>query len=76
MWLPELKTLVAGCIVKGHESQTLGNTRDANLDQWDESIKSLIERFNTAERVVPGHGEVQGTNLLQHTLEILQSQAD
>lgn len=72
VWLPEYKVLFGGCLVKELDSKGLGNTTDANLEQWPISINKVLEKYPDAEVVIPGHGNWGGIELIEHTLELLK----
>ena len=71
VWIPSEKILFPGCMIKDIHSRTLGNTSEANVDEWLKTIQKVIEKFPTAEIVIPGHGQVGGKELLVHTLNLL-----
>lgn len=70
-WIPSEKILFAGCMVKEMQSQTPGNLSDANVEEWPKTIQKVIDKFPSAEIVIPGHGQIGGKELLAHTLELL-----
>jgi metallo-beta-lactamase class B len=72
VWLPKDKVLFGGCIIKALDSETLGSTTDANIEQWPVSINKVLERYPDAEVVIPGHGKWGNIELLKHTLELLK----
>jgi len=65
--LPRHRILFGGCLVAAGER--IGNTDDADLERWPESIEAL-RRFDV-DHVVPGHGDRTDPGLLEHTLELL-----
>jgi metallo-beta-lactamase class B VIM len=67
VWLPDSRVLFGGCAVRAATSG-LGNVADADLDAYPASMRRVLERYGAAEVVVPGHGDVGGTDLLRHTL--------
>lgn len=71
VWLPSEKVLFGGCMIKEMSSKSLGNIADADLEQWPETIKRVMNEFPDAKYVIPGHGKVGGTELLTHTIELL-----
>lgn len=71
VWLPASKILFGGCAVRPADSHSLGNTLDADLKQWPESIRRVIERYPDAKMVIPSHGAPGGVELLNHTLKLL-----
>lgn len=70
VYLPELKLLFGGCMVKSSESKNLGNTANANLADWPKSVQKLLDKYKDAAIVVPGHGKWGDIKLLRHTLEL------
>lgn len=73
VWLPARRILFGGCLVKSESSKNLGNIADADLKEWPKSIHNVMNKFQTARVVIPGHGEWDGVNLLQHTLDLLSA---
>ena len=71
VWIPSEKILFPGCMVKDIHSKTLGNLSEANVEEWLKTIQKVIDKFPTAEIVIPGHGQVGGKELLTHTLKLL-----
>ncbi|RJQ62956.1 MAG: subclass B1 metallo-beta-lactamase [Stygiobacter sp.] len=70
VWLPSEKILFAGCMAKEVGSKNLGNTADADLTAYPETIKKVLNKYRNAEIVIPGHGEFGGMEILKHTLEL------
>ena len=71
VWLEEANILVGGCLIRGAETQTLGYTGDADLQQWGPSVQKVLARYgNAATLVLPGHGEPGDAGLLIHTLSL------
>ncbi|HYE12494.1 MAG TPA: subclass B1 metallo-beta-lactamase [Patescibacteria group bacterium] len=72
VWLPKEKVLFGGCIVKNLNSEGLGSTTDANIEQWPISLNKLLEKYSDADVVIPGHGKWGSVELIKHTLELLK----
>lgn len=71
VWLPAEKVLFAGCMAKEMKSNSLGNLTDADLKSWPATIEKVMKKYKDAQIVIPGHGLWGGTELLQHTLDIV-----
>ncbi len=71
VWIPSEKILFAGCMAKAMNPQGLGNTVDGDLNEWPKTIDKVINKFKTANTVIPGHGSWGGPELLQHTKDLL-----
>ena len=72
VWIPKDKVLFGGCIVKDQNSESLGSTKDANLEQWPISLNRVLEKYHDADAVIPGHGNWGSIELINHTLELLK----
>lgn len=72
VWIPEDKILFGGCLVKDMTAKGLGNTADADMKDWPRTVDKVSEKYRGAVIIVPGHGPEGGTELLEHTLELLK----
>ncbi len=73
VWIPSEKILFPGCMTKDMPSKGLGNLSDANVNEWPATIQKIINKFSSAEVVIPGHGRTGGKELLVHTQELLRN---
>ena len=71
VWIPDIKLLWGGCLVKSAKSKTMGYIDEADLDAWPGTIESLRETYPDVKIVVPGHGQPGGTELFDRTLELI-----
>jgi metallo-beta-lactamase class B len=70
-WIPNEKILFAGCMVKDLQSTSLGNISDANVAAWPATLRKLRNEYSDAEFVIPGHGPCGGTDIIEHTRDLL-----
>lgn len=75
VWLPDQQILHGGCFVKSVAAFGMGNIADANLNEWGNSVRRVMDQFGTAKLVIPGHEEWGDTKALEHTLRLLEKQA-
>jgi metallo-beta-lactamase class B len=69
VYFPSRKILFGTCMIIGWDE--VGNTSDADLEAWPESVRALSRfDFNV---LVPGHGERLDPGLLEHTIDLLTS---
>jgi glyoxylase-like metal-dependent hydrolase (beta-lactamase superfamily II) len=73
VWLPKEKILFGGCFVKSLYAKHLGNTEDAVISEWSNSIQKVINGYPDIKLVVPGHGDVGDISLLTHTQKLALS---
>lgn len=71
-YIPKTNTLVGGCMVKSIDALK-GNIKEANLDAWPQTIAKIKATFTEAEKVIPGHGGVGDTSLLDYTIAMFSS---
>jgi metallo-beta-lactamase class B len=71
LWIPSLKMLYGGCLIKSTVAFNMGNTDGADIDSWINVINKLISKYPNAEYVVPGHFKYGNFSTLQHTLDLL-----
>ncbi|MFN2336454.1 MAG: hypothetical protein ABR560_05740 [Bacteroidales bacterium] len=55
-------------------SRDLGNLSDAVVKDWDLTIERLLYHYPEVEIVVPGHGYPGGTELLHHTIALIENE--
>lgn len=72
VWIPKYKILFGGCLIKAGNAITLGFTGNADMANYDITIEKIIAAYPDIEKVVPGHGDVGGINLLTHTIDLVQ----
>jgi metallo-beta-lactamase class B len=74
VWIPSKRILFGGCLIKSSNSQGLGNLSDAVVVDWDLTIKKLMGKYADIKTVIPGHGDFGGTELLTHTIELVEKE--
>lgn len=74
VYYPEKRILFGGCMIKELNASNLGNTADANLEEWPISIERLKGKYNetNVKYLIPGHGNVGNIHLLDKTLDLLK----
>ena len=72
IWIPSEEVLFGGCMIRDINSTGLGNIADASIEEWLPTIQKVIDNFPSAKKVVPGHGQIDGLELLEHTKRQLE----
>jgi Zn-dependent hydrolases, including glyoxylases len=72
VWLPDEKILFGGCLLKALSANNIGNTKDADMNSWANTVSKLKNRFKDAKVVIPGHMEIGDTSIFNHTIEIVK----
>ena len=69
-FIPDIGVLFGGCMFRT-AGFGIGNTADADLGAYADSVRNVIARYGQDARVVvPGHGTPGGPELLQLTLDL------
>ena len=76
VWLPGTRILAGGCLVRSSAATSMGNTSEADVDNWPGAVGALQKRYPEVRIVVPGHGDLGGPELLEHTRELLKRMAE
>lgn len=72
LYLPEYQLLFGGCAVKAPRFPGLGNIADADVQQWPESLQRIKHAYPQLKILVPGHGDVGDSQLLDYSLGLFQ----
>ena len=70
VYIKEEKLLFGGCMIKSISSKNLGFTGDANLSEWPKSVNKVLDRFSSAQVVIPHHGLWGDISLIHHTINL------
>jgi metallo-beta-lactamase class B len=72
IWFDQEKILYGGCAVKSVEAEDLGNLSDANVKEWDATIRKIMDQFKNPNYIIPGHQDWNSREALTHTLKLIQ----
>ncbi|WP_411816676.1 subclass B1 metallo-beta-lactamase [Hyphococcus sp. DH-69] len=67
------KVLFVGCLIRPGTSNSLGNTADADLSQWAQSVRNVAATFPEAQIIVPSHSVAGDRALLDHTIALVEA---
>jgi len=70
---PKTKILFGGCLIRPGASNNLGNTADADLASWADTVRRVATEFPEAEIIIPSHGPAGGRELLDHTIALAEA---
>lgn len=71
--LPEVNILFGGCLIRSINAQSLGNIADAEVEHWAATVTCLSKKYPDLKFVVPGHGHYGNSELLKHTIQLVNS---
>ncbi|RXK48833.1 subclass B1 metallo-beta-lactamase [Aquirufa rosea] len=65
------RILFGGCLIK-EMNATKGYLGDANVNQWSSTVEQVKNAFPQVKWVVPGHGKVGDSKLLDYTIDLFK----
>lgn len=71
--IPDKKIIFAGCMLKDLSANNLGNLEDASPSDWPATMNNLRKISQGYKILIPGHGNYGGTELIDHTMKLLQN---
>jgi metallo-beta-lactamase class B len=70
-YFPSENILFGGCLIKELEA-TKGYLGDANVAAWSNTVKLVKKEFPNIKLVVPGHGAIGDSKLLDYTIALFK----
>ena len=74
VYFPDHKLLFGGCLIKDLKAKNLGNTEEAVIKEWKKTVEKISAQYPNIEYVIPGHGEYGNSQLLYHTIKLVEQQ--
>ena len=73
VWIPNENILFAGNGIRNNNGW-IGNIADANLNDWSNTAKSIMDHYGNSKIVIPGHGKHGGPELINYTVQLYDFQ--
>jgi len=74
VYVPSANILYGGDLVRAAGAKTLGNTSNADLEKWAESLQWIKATYPDTKVVVPGHGQGANITLLDATYSLIKAE--
>lgn len=71
-WLNDEKILLAGCMLKELNSKNLGNTSDADMKNYEKTLRNLSNEYKNIKLIIVGHGKSGNKEIIQHNINLLK----
>ncbi|WP_264551281.1 subclass B1 metallo-beta-lactamase [Flavobacterium sp. N2038] len=71
VWFAKEKVLYGGCFVKSTVATDLGYLGDADVKEWQKSIKKVQTKFKNPVYIIPGHDDWTNIESLNHTQKLV-----
>jgi glyoxylase-like metal-dependent hydrolase (beta-lactamase superfamily II) len=72
VWFAKEKVLYGGCFVKSASAEDLGYLGDADVKEWEKSIRKVQSKCKKPQYIIPGHEDWTDTQSLNHTLKLVK----
>jgi metallo-beta-lactamase class B len=69
--VPSDQVLFGGCLIKA-QGAGFGFLGDANTATWSETVSRVKAEYPQVVTVIPGHGKIGGTELLDFTIRLFE----
>lgn len=69
-WFEKEKILYAGCLVKGAEARDLGYLGDANVQEYEATLKKVEKKCPDAKHIIVSHHDWNNNNALKHSIKL------
>lgn len=71
-YYPKEKAMFGGCLIKEVDAAK-GYLGDANVQDWSATVEKVKAQYPDAKIIIPGHGEIGGTELLDYTIKLFKN---
>ena len=71
-YFPNDNILFGGCLIKELDA-TKGYLGDANVGEWSNTVEKIKHQYPNVKKVIPGHGEIGGKDLLDYTIKLFKT---
>lgn len=70
IWFSKEKILYGGCLIKGAEAETLGYLGDANVNEYETTLKKVQKKCTDPKFIIVSHHDWNNTNSLKHSIKL------
>lgn len=70
VWFGNQKILYGGCLIKGAEAENLGYLGDANIMEYESTLKKVQRKFPDPKFIIVSHHDWNNKNSLIHSIKL------
>jgi len=70
-YFPYEEIMFGGCLIKENGAGK-GNLAEANVEEWANTVKKVKMKYPMVKKIMPGHGEIGGAELLDYTIRLFE----
>lgn len=69
-WFDKEKVLYGGCLIKGASAENLGNLDDANIAEYETTLKRVQKKCSSPKHIVVSHHDWANINSLKNSIKL------
>lgn len=70
VWFNQEKILYGGCLIKGADAKNLGYLGDANIDQYETTLRKVQKKYRKPKFIIVSHSDWDNLNSLKHSIKL------
>jgi len=70
IWFDKEKILYGGCLIKGADTENLGYLGDANVLEYETSLKRVQKKYPNPKFIIISHSDWNNINSLRHSIKL------
>ena len=70
VWFSNEKILYGGCLIKGADAENLGYLGDANVSEYETTLKKVQKKCPDAKYIIVSHHDWNNKNSLRHSIKL------
>ncbi len=70
IWFDKERILFGGCLIKGVDDVNLGNLEDANINEYESTLRKLKAKFKKPKHIIIAHNDWSNNNSLKHSIKL------
>ena len=70
VWFGKEKILYGGCLIKGADAEDLGFLGDANVEEYETTLKRVQKKCRDPKFIITSHSDWNNINSLNHSIEL------
>lgn len=70
IWFDKEKILYGGCLIKGVDSKNLGYLGDANVYEYENTLRNVQQKYPEPKYIIISHSDWNNLNSLKHSIKL------
>jgi metallo-beta-lactamase class B len=70
IWFKKEKILYGGCLIKGADAESLGYLGDANVKEYEATLKKVQKKCKRPKHIIIAHSDWNNINSLKHSIKM------